>query len=190
MPAPASNGMVGGALAPVHITPTHQPNHKSGPGYELRSSSFEALGIAAPHPDRYGHSSLDGTVDSACDSLRSLLGNVRSTSSWSPSCYSHRTQPIGGRGAAPIPKDQRDFTACVDLWANWFDIHAGDAWFRSAGAGTRWQYKSKESGKAFKRSEWPRRGEVGDVQGLRHRTILLRHPRLPADESHGLLEPP
>jgi hypothetical protein len=65
--------MVGGALAPVHITPPYQPHHKSGPG--LRLPSFEALGIAAPHPDRYGHSSLDGAADQACDSLREPLGS-------------------------------------------------------------------------------------------------------------------
>ena len=51
--------IVGGALAPMHFTPPAMPRSKTGPG--LRLPSFEALGIAAPHPERFGQFGLDGT---------------------------------------------------------------------------------------------------------------------------------
>jgi len=64
--------IVGGALAPVHNAPPAKPHLKAGPG--LRLPSFEALGIAAPHPDRFGESSLDGTYSGAPrDAMRELL---------------------------------------------------------------------------------------------------------------------
>lgn len=58
---PDMNTLVGGALAPTHAMPPPRPPPKSRPG--LRLPSFEALGIAAPHPDRFG--GLDGTLSSA-----------------------------------------------------------------------------------------------------------------------------
>ncbi|KAK5692999.1 hypothetical protein LTR97_010475 [Elasticomyces elasticus] len=52
--------IVGGALAPVH---TMQPEcSKPRAGVGLRLPSFEALGIAAPHPDRFGQQQFDGAV--------------------------------------------------------------------------------------------------------------------------------
>jgi len=57
------NVVVGGALAPVHTAPPPRPRRKAGPGFRL--PSFEALGIAAPHPDRFEPLSLDGVVDEA-----------------------------------------------------------------------------------------------------------------------------
>ncbi|KAK5133550.1 hypothetical protein LTR08_007589 [Meristemomyces frigidus] len=44
--------VVGGALAPVHTSLPQRSQPRIGP--ELRLPSFEALGIAAPHPDRRG----------------------------------------------------------------------------------------------------------------------------------------
>ena len=55
------NIKVGGALAPIHSTPPPPFPSRSRPG--LRLPSFELLGIAAPHPDRYG--GLDGTLANA-----------------------------------------------------------------------------------------------------------------------------
>ncbi|KAF2170042.1 hypothetical protein M409DRAFT_19654 [Zasmidium cellare ATCC 36951] len=46
------NLIVGGALAPVRSSPPRQSHPRPHPG--LRLPSFEALGIAAPHPDRFG----------------------------------------------------------------------------------------------------------------------------------------
>lgn len=46
------NILVGGALAPVHSSPPRNPQPR--PRANLRLPSFEALGIAAPHPDRFG----------------------------------------------------------------------------------------------------------------------------------------
>ncbi|CAK3758994.1 Hypothetical predicted protein [Lecanosticta acicola] len=63
---PEMNLMVGGALAPVH--PNRSPvNHRSNtrPRPALRLPSFQALGIAAPHPDRFGGLPLDGGDDTA-----------------------------------------------------------------------------------------------------------------------------
>ncbi|KAK3673316.1 hypothetical protein LTR78_006861 [Recurvomyces mirabilis] len=54
--------IVGGALAPVHTTAPQHQQSKPGPGFRL--PSFEALGIAAPHPDRFGqHFSSNGAVE-------------------------------------------------------------------------------------------------------------------------------
>lgn len=52
------NIVVGGALAPVPMTAPKPSLPKVDPG--LRLPSFEALGIAAPHPDRFGQQNLDG----------------------------------------------------------------------------------------------------------------------------------
>lgn len=49
--APDLNMTVGGALPPVHTAPLRSSPPKPGPG--LRLPSFEALGIAAPHPSRF-----------------------------------------------------------------------------------------------------------------------------------------
>lgn len=68
MPEPDMNTIVGGALAPVHLTPPIPPQQKSDHG--LRLPSFEALGIAAPHPDRFGSPSLDGAL---ADPLRDTM---------------------------------------------------------------------------------------------------------------------
>lgn len=57
MPLPDLNTTVGGALAPVHPTPRPPPPKRSRPGFRL--PSFQALGIANPHPDRFG---LDGNL--------------------------------------------------------------------------------------------------------------------------------
>lgn len=57
-PEPDMNFIVGGALAPVHSTPPSWPTPRSRPGLQL--PSFELLGIAAPHPDRFG--GLDGAL--------------------------------------------------------------------------------------------------------------------------------
>lgn len=46
------NLIVGGALAPIHVSPPRQQTSRPHPGFRL--PSFEALGIAAPHPDRFG----------------------------------------------------------------------------------------------------------------------------------------
>jgi hypothetical protein len=63
--------VVGGALAPVHKTLPERPARKAGPG--LRLPSFEDLGIAAPHPDRFGQQqSLDG---SAFDSFHEMASH-------------------------------------------------------------------------------------------------------------------
>ena len=53
--------IVGGALAPVHSNAPLCSPTRSRPG--LRLPSFESLGIAAPHPDRYG--GLNGTLTNA-----------------------------------------------------------------------------------------------------------------------------
>lgn len=47
------NLIVGGALAPLPCTPP-PPKDPLRPGPGLRLPSFEELGIAAPHPDRFG----------------------------------------------------------------------------------------------------------------------------------------
>ena len=57
------NVLVGGALAPVHTIPPLQTQRKPGPG--LRLPSFDILGIASPHPDRFTQLTLDGTWDGA-----------------------------------------------------------------------------------------------------------------------------
>lgn len=58
MPEPDLNLTVGGALAPVHTDlPPRSPPKRSRP--ELRLPSFESLGIANAHPDRF---SLDGNL--------------------------------------------------------------------------------------------------------------------------------
>ncbi|KAF2773291.1 hypothetical protein EJ03DRAFT_323788 [Teratosphaeria nubilosa] len=69
------NTIVGGALAPVHITPPPTRSAtKPGPG--LRLPSFRGLGIAAPHPDRYGQPALDGTfTDAPNDTMEGPLGS-------------------------------------------------------------------------------------------------------------------
>ncbi|KAK5125976.1 hypothetical protein LTR85_011331 [Meristemomyces frigidus] len=68
-PQPDMNTIVGGALAPVHTIPPRRPRQRTGHG--LRLPSFEALGIAAPHPDRFGHQSLDGALsDSSRETTR------------------------------------------------------------------------------------------------------------------------
>ncbi|TKA82562.1 hypothetical protein B0A55_01199 [Friedmanniomyces simplex] len=72
---PDMNLLVGGALAPVHTIAPERPQPKSGAGAGLRLPSFEALGIAAPHPDRFGVPSLDGaTSESGRNPLREPLG--------------------------------------------------------------------------------------------------------------------
>jgi len=54
--------IVGGALAPVHTSAPQRPQSKPGPG--LRLPSFEELGIASPHPDRFGQQcSIDGATE-------------------------------------------------------------------------------------------------------------------------------
>jgi hypothetical protein len=60
IPQPDLNMIVGGALAPTHTNPTHPPISKCRPG--LRLPSFDMLGIAAPHPDRFGIGGLDGPL--------------------------------------------------------------------------------------------------------------------------------
>ncbi|KAK5674538.1 hypothetical protein LTS10_012734 [Elasticomyces elasticus] len=52
--------IVGGALAPVHTTLPECTKPRAGLG--LRLPSFETLGIAAPHPDRFGQQPFDGAV--------------------------------------------------------------------------------------------------------------------------------
>lgn len=58
--------IVGGALAPVHSPPLplSPPQRRS----QLRLPSFEALGIAAPHPDRFGVVEFEPTP--GCDTMR------------------------------------------------------------------------------------------------------------------------
>ncbi|KAI7274562.1 hypothetical protein KC335_g2342 [Hortaea werneckii] len=51
--------VVGGALSPAHAAQSEQAQQKAGP--RMRLPSFEALGIAAPHPDRVCQQDLDGT---------------------------------------------------------------------------------------------------------------------------------
>ncbi|KAK4504115.1 hypothetical protein PRZ48_005030 [Zasmidium cellare] len=46
------NLIVGGALAPIPSSPPRQQHSRPQPG--LRLPSFDVLGIAAPHPDRFG----------------------------------------------------------------------------------------------------------------------------------------
>ncbi|KAK5116950.1 hypothetical protein LTR62_006671 [Meristemomyces frigidus] len=53
---PEMDMLVGGALAPTHSSAPERILPKSGPG--LRLPSFEALGIASPHPDRFGRQSF------------------------------------------------------------------------------------------------------------------------------------
>lgn len=57
-PDPTMNMIVGGALAPVHEPPPRPLSARAAPG--LRLPSFQKLGIAAPHPDRYGQRCADG----------------------------------------------------------------------------------------------------------------------------------
>lgn len=59
------NLIVGGALAPSHASPPRRHTSRPHPGFRL--PSFEALGIAAPHPDRFGgfpfnHNPMDGAA--------------------------------------------------------------------------------------------------------------------------------
>lgn len=60
---PNMNIIVGGALAPVRSSPPPRPPPRTGPG--LRLPSFQALGIAAPHPDRFGVVSINDTAPGA-----------------------------------------------------------------------------------------------------------------------------
>lgn len=65
-PAPDMNLIVGGALAPTHTDPPRQ-RRPSRPGPGLRLPSFQALGIAAPHPDRFGSLSFQSAATSQMD---------------------------------------------------------------------------------------------------------------------------
>ena len=74
------NLIVGGALAPQSVKRTHQHSHRINPG--LRLPSFESMGIAAPHPDRYGVSGLDATVLTSLAMMQSELhGDIQSITS-------------------------------------------------------------------------------------------------------------
>lgn len=53
-PEPDLNMLVGGALAPTHSTPPTPISSNRARPAGLRLPSFDMLGIAAPHPDRYG----------------------------------------------------------------------------------------------------------------------------------------
>lgn len=61
-PFPDMNLIVGGALAPTHTAPPRhcRPSRPSPAG--LRLPSFQALGIAAPHPDRFGSLSFQSVA--------------------------------------------------------------------------------------------------------------------------------
>ncbi|EME46253.1 hypothetical protein DOTSEDRAFT_86852 [Dothistroma septosporum NZE10] len=63
---PDMNLIVGGALAPTHSDPPRQ-RRPSRPSPSLRLPSFQTLGIAAPHPDRFGSLSFQGVAISAMD---------------------------------------------------------------------------------------------------------------------------
>lgn len=54
------NLIVGGALAPMSDIVPQRPVVKAGPG--LRLPSFEAMGIASPHPDNIGLPGADAAV--------------------------------------------------------------------------------------------------------------------------------
>lgn len=75
VPQPDMNIIVGGALAPVHTALPDHPQPKAGPS--LRLPSFEALGIATPHPDRFGQSGLDGALtEPPRESMKEYLGTT------------------------------------------------------------------------------------------------------------------
>ncbi|KAI7216016.1 hypothetical protein KC333_g5107 [Hortaea werneckii] len=98
--------VVGGTLSPVHAAQSEQAQQKAGP--RMRLPSFEALGIAAPHPDRVCQQDLDGTLygtpqehmkeppgqvseDADLTDLFARLGGGKLNSSGAP------PQKIGGR---------------------------------------------------------------------------------------------
>jgi hypothetical protein len=62
------NLIVGGALAPMSDTISQRPLSKAGPG--LRLPSFEAMGIASPHPDNI---SLPGAQNAAAGLARERI---------------------------------------------------------------------------------------------------------------------
>ena len=62
------NLIVGGALAPMSDSIPQRPLAKSGPG--LRLPSFEAMGIASPHPDNIG---LPGADTAAANLARERI---------------------------------------------------------------------------------------------------------------------
>ncbi|KAK3072348.1 hypothetical protein LTR53_006998 [Teratosphaeriaceae sp. CCFEE 6253] len=109
---PDLNMIVGGALAPVNTTVMEHPRRRLSAG--LRLPSFEALGIASPHPDRFGQQLLDGaTTDisrgAKLETLRSgngldALASMRlHTAGGAPNIEPLRT---GGLGAVQSPLQQ------------------------------------------------------------------------------------
>ena len=91
--------IVGGALAPVHTSPRRQPPLRIGP--PLRLPSFEALGIAAPHPDRFGLSRLDGVGIASQQDLVELF----------PGDVARPFHDVGGRGGG-ASDSEADIQAC------------------------------------------------------------------------------
>ncbi|KJX98115.1 hypothetical protein TI39_contig433g00002 [Zymoseptoria brevis] len=138
---PNMNLLVGGALAPM---PSHPPilcPSKSGPS--LRLPSFDALGIAAPHPDRLsrpdtGEASpcgLDGTMEffpdhgsSDLDKLDALYGSQLTSPPASPPRGPHepllpQRMPGPAMPPTPLPIDVASLTPPVDSGDMKWTIH-------------------------------------------------------------------
>lgn len=112
---PSMNVIVGGALAPMHASPPRRQHETPSPG--LRLPSFEALGIAAPHPDRFG--GLGFTFDAMKDAGEEPAADSRllpafNTPQISPANLKHPLDPnialVGSRTIATIRHDVATLT--------------------------------------------------------------------------------
>lgn len=132
---PAHSGMnlfVGGALAPMHKDVPRSSPPKHGPG--LRLPSFRALGIAAPHPDRFGHLVMDTNTSNSPDGMTggvdprrradSVLVGALAANHLSPQFP--KAAAAAGGGLAALPPFRHDVAALTP------PADAGDiAWHRS-----------------------------------------------------------
>ena len=100
--SPDLNIIVGGALAPLHTANPRCPPPKRGPP-DLRLPSFEMLGIAAPHPDRFGQNilTLDGSMSPAARSMRIDTPRVAGSALLEAFNQLHVDSPSGSRPTRP-----------------------------------------------------------------------------------------
>ncbi|GAB7366132.1 hypothetical protein MBLNU230_g7694t1 [Neophaeotheca triangularis] len=85
--------IVGGALAPVQTEPPRQ-TVVSRPSPGLRLPSFHALGIAAPHPDRFGQAVVG--ISQPTGEAATLSGAVREQRADSELLEAFETSRLGG----------------------------------------------------------------------------------------------
>lgn len=73
---PGMNLLVGGALAPMPTSPRKPQQPAARPPRGLRLPSFDTLGIASPHPDRFGtltfHDKMPAFLDGGSSAIRDV----------------------------------------------------------------------------------------------------------------------